>query len=77
MVIAYILVRKEFPGKKFLGLVSMLAFAVPGTVVGIGYILAFNEPPLLLTGTATILVLVLYLGKCQWGLIGRGIFDSD
>lgn len=57
MVIAFILVRKQFPGKKLLGLVSMLAFAVPGTVVGIGYILAFNEPPLLLSGTAMIIVL--------------------
>lgn len=57
MVIAWILVRKEFPGKKLLGLVSMLAFAVPGTVVGIGYILAFNEPPLVLSGTAMIIVL--------------------
>jgi iron(III) transport system permease protein len=68
MVIAYILVRKEFPGKKFLGLVSMLAFAVPGTVVGIGYILAFNEPPLLLTGTATILVLCFVFREVPVGI---------
>lgn len=36
---------------------SMLNFAVPGTVVGIGYILAFSRPPLILTGTLAILVL--------------------
>jgi iron(III) transport system permease protein len=36
----------------------MLTFAVPGTVVGIGYILAFNAPPLQLTGTAAIIVLL-------------------
>lgn len=57
MVIAFLLVRKTFPGKSILGFTSMLAFAVPGTVVGIGYILAFNEPPLLLSGTAAIVVL--------------------
>jgi iron(III) transport system permease protein len=57
MVIAFLLVRTQFPGKGVLGFTSMLAFAVPGTVVGIGYILAFNQPPLLLTGTAAIIVL--------------------
>ncbi len=57
MVIAFLLVRTKFPGKGALGFTSMLAFAVPGTVVGIGYILAFNQPPLLLTGTAAIIVL--------------------
>ncbi|HBG16283.1 MAG TPA: ABC transporter permease, partial [Firmicutes bacterium] len=38
--------------------VSLLSFAVPGTVIGIGYILAFNEKPLLLTGTATIIIIL-------------------
>jgi len=57
MVIAFLLVRKRFPGKGVLGFTSMLAFAVPGTVIGIGYVLAFNQPPLLLTGTAAIIVL--------------------
>ena len=35
----------------------MLSFAVPGTVIGIGYILAVNSHPLLLTGTLLILLL--------------------
>lgn len=68
MVIAFILVRKEFPGKKLLGLVSMLAFAVPGTVVGIGYILAFNQPPLLLSGTAMIIVLCFVFREVPVGI---------
>ena len=68
MVIAFILVRKEFPGKKLLGLISMLAFAVPGTVVGIGYILAFNEPPLLLSGTALIIVLCFVFREVPVGI---------
>ena len=37
---------------------TMLTFAVPGTVVGIGYVLAFNRPPLVLTGTAAIIILL-------------------
>ncbi|GAB6189712.1 iron ABC transporter permease [Marinitoga arctica] len=57
MIIAFLIVRKTFPGKKTLEFISLLNFAVPGTVVGIGYILAFNSKPLLLTGTFAILVL--------------------
>ncbi|MDM7320399.1 MAG: iron ABC transporter permease [Fervidobacterium sp.] len=57
MVIAFLVVRKIFPGKRVMEFISLLSFAVPGTVIGIGYILAFNKPPLLLTGTLTILVL--------------------
>ena len=58
MFIAFLVVRKNFPGKRLMELVSLLTFAVPGTVVGIGYILAFNEYPLKLTGTAAIIVLL-------------------
>jgi iron(III) transport system permease protein len=58
MIIAFLVVRKNFPGKRLMEMVSLLTFAVPGTVVGIGYILAFNEPPLVLTGTAAIIVLL-------------------
>jgi iron(III) transport system permease protein len=57
MIVAFLVVRKSFPGRKSMELVSMLNFAVPGTVIGIGYILAFNSKPLLLTGTFAILVL--------------------
>lgn len=56
MMIAFLMVRKEFIGKKVMGFVTMLGFAIPGTLVGIGYILAFNTPPLLLTGTMWIIV---------------------
>jgi iron(III) transport system permease protein len=58
MIIAFLVVRKNFPGKRLMELVSLLTFAVPGTVVGIGYILAFNQPPLVLTGTAAIIILL-------------------
>ena len=34
----------------------MVNYALPGTIVGIAYLLAFNDPPLALTGTATIII---------------------
>jgi len=57
LLLAYLVMRHAFPGRMLLEFCAMLSFAVPGTVIGIGYILAFNEPPLLLTGTATIIVI--------------------
>ncbi len=57
MLIAFMVVRLSFPGKTYLEFTSILNFAVPGTVVGIGYILAFSKPPLILIGTLSILVL--------------------
>jgi iron(III) transport system permease protein len=57
ILLAYLVVRHDFLGRGALEFVSMLSFAVPGTVIGIGYILAFNRSPFLLTGTATIIVI--------------------
>src|SRR5699024_362636 len=58
VVVAYLLVRKRFAGKRSLEVSTALIFADPGIVVGISYIAAFNYEPLLLTGTAAILVIV-------------------
>ena len=57
MLVAFLIVRRQFPGKGLLEFGTILSFAVPGTVVGIGYILAFNSAPFYLTGTFAILVL--------------------
>src|SRR5690606_10644142 len=57
MLVAFLVVRRSFPGKGAMEFMSILNFAVPGTVAGIGYILAFNDRPLILTGTLAILVL--------------------
>ena len=35
----------------------MMSFAIPGTVIGVSYILAFNVPPVALTGTGTIIAI--------------------
>ena len=57
MVLAFLIVRQRFVGRRTLEFMSMLNYALPGTLVGIGYLLAFHQPPLVLTGTLTILVL--------------------
>lgn len=56
MILAFLIVRKRFAGKKFMEGISMLSMAIPGTVIGISYILAFNRAPLAITGTALIII---------------------
>ena len=57
LLTAYLLVRQRFAGKAVFEFGTMLSFAIPGTVIGVSYILAFNVPPIELTGTGVILVL--------------------
>jgi len=72
MFIAYLITRKQFPGRGFIEFSSMLTFAVPGTVVGIGYILAFNTPsmwmPITLTGTGFIIMILLVFRNLPVGI---------
>src|SRR2546429_8648528 len=56
LAVAYLLDRQRFAGKRAFEFMAMLNFAVPGTVVGIAYILAFNVQPIELAYTGLILV---------------------
>jgi iron(III) transport system permease protein len=67
MVAAFLIVRKEFPGKKLLEWSILMAIALPGTVLGLGYVLTYNTPPLVLTGTGFILVIALVIRSMPIG----------
>ena len=47
---------QAFLGRRTMELVSMINYALPGTIVGIAYLIAFNDPPIELTGTALIII---------------------
>jgi iron(III) transport system permease protein len=57
LLIAWLLARTQFVGRRAFEFCALLAFAIPGTVLGVSYILAFNVPPIELTGTGLIIVL--------------------
>lgn len=63
-MIAWIVVKRSFKGKAFMEFVAMLAMAVPGTVLGVGFIRGYNSGLFhsglmqSLYGTAAILILV-------------------
>ena len=56
VVLGFLVARTTFPGRRALEFAAMINYALPGTIVGIAYLVAFNDPPLALTGTAFILV---------------------
>jgi iron(III) transport system permease protein len=55
-LIAYLTTRHRFLGRGALEFCALLSYALPGTVMGVGYILAFNQGGFKLTGTGAILV---------------------
>ena len=56
VLVGYVTTRLKIRGHKTLETVSLLNYTLPGTVVGIAYIIAFNDKPIVLTGTLWILI---------------------
>ena len=56
VLVGYVVARKQFTGRAAMEIVSMVNYALPGTIVGIAYLIAFNDPPVALTGTALIII---------------------
>lgn len=70
ILIAYVLTRKKFIGHGLIDFGTVLIFAVPGTVAGIAYIMAFNTAPIELTGTAIILIITMAIRSMPVGIRG-------
>ena len=56
ILLGYIVAKRKFPGRRSMELVSMINYALPGTIVGIAYLIAFNDPPIMLAGGAMIII---------------------
>lgn len=73
MIISYLVVKRDFRSKGFIEAVSMLAMAVPGTVLGVGYIRGFSAGMFgtgflqFLYGTSAILVIVFVVRSLPTG----------
>jgi iron(III) transport system permease protein len=68
LLMAYLISRPVFKGQSAFEFVTLLAFAIPGTVLGVSYIMAFNVPPIELTGTSAIIVLCFLFRNCPVGV---------
>ena len=73
MIISYLVVKRSFKSKGFIEAVSMLAMAVPGTVLGVGYIRGFSAGVFRtgflqgLYGTGLILIIVFVVRSLPTG----------
>jgi len=65
-LVGYAVSRRHDGLTRVVDLLVMVPFVVPGTVLGIGYAQVFNSPPLLLTGTSAILVMVLLIRRLPY-----------
>lgn len=70
LLTAWLIVRQRFPGRGVFEFALMLSFAIPGTVIGISYIMAFNLPPIQMTGTALILIFCFVFRNMPVGVRG-------
>ncbi|HEV2551733.1 MAG TPA: iron ABC transporter permease [Stellaceae bacterium] len=66
--IGYAVTRFRSPLTGLLDILATIPFAVAGTVLGIGFILAFNAGPLVLTGGWLIMVLAYTVRKLPFGV---------
>lgn len=70
MLTGWLIARQNFPGKGIFEFALMMSFAIPGTVIGISYVMAFNLPPIQMTGTALILVICFVFRNMPVGVRG-------
>jgi iron(III) transport system permease protein len=66
-VLAYLTLRRRFPGRRVLEFLSLLPAAVPGIFFGIGYILAFQRRPIVLDNAALLITLALFAWNLPTG----------
>jgi len=60
---SYVIVRRKSRLTSLLDLLLMSPYVIPGAVLGISLVIAFNRPPLILTGTAAIMILSYVIRK--------------
>lgn len=68
ILLAWLVGRQNFPGRGGLDFSATVMQAIPGTVVGIGYIIAYNAAPYLWTGTFSIIIIAYVFRRLPVGL---------
>jgi iron(III) transport system permease protein len=56
VIVGYLVGKKQFISRQMMEMVSMMNYSLPGTIVGIAYLITFNDPPVMITGTALIII---------------------
>jgi iron(III) transport system permease protein len=68
IMIAWLVTRRRAPWGAPLDFSATLMYAIPGTVIGIGYLVAFNPPPFMWAGTFSIIIIAFAFRRLPVGL---------
>lgn len=68
LLLAYIIVRRKGKVASLLDMLVMFPYVIPGSVLGISLVLAFNKKPIVLTGTILIIVVSYTIRKLPFTL---------
>ena len=68
LLLAYIIVRRKSKVSSILDMLFMFPYVIPGSVLGIALVMAFNQKPLLLHGTVTLMVISYVIRKLPFTL---------
>ena len=68
MFIAYISIRRKNILTSVIDTITMFPYIIPGSVLGITLLLAFNKPPIILSGTSMIIIMSLVIRRMPYTL---------
>lgn len=66
ILIAYIIVRRRSKFNNMLDTLIMFPYVIPGSVLGITLLVAFNKQPMVLSGTAAIIIIAYIIRKIPY-----------
>ena len=66
MLLSYVIVRKRTKITGILDMLIMFPYVIPGAVLGITLLVAFNQGPIILSGTAVIMILSYVIRKLPY-----------
>ena len=66
VLVAYLVIRRKNTVNNVIDVISRLPYTIPGSVVGIALIMAFNRKPLILTGTMIVMVIALVIRRLPY-----------
>lgn len=68
MFVAYVSTRKKNVLTRFIDVVTMFPYVLPGAVLGLTLLMAFNKPPMVLSGTSVIIIIALVIRRLPYTL---------
>ena len=66
ILVSYVLVRKKGKVATLIDTLIMFPYVIPGSVLGIGLIIAFNRKPMVLVGTSAIMIISYVIRKLPY-----------